>query len=142
MRLWHKNSLAICLEVWKTSVTLLPKTIRNNNKTHKAMKTKFRFSVNKKLNGVLNEIYADLLSISDTEEQSRNEVKRYVNEFRRVDDCNIAQYGNMLIYYYQVRDMYRKHGYKSMDRISDNQVWAIYLRQVGYVARLVAGDRL
>jgi hypothetical protein len=48
----------------------------------------------------------------------------------------------MLIYYDQVRDMYKKHGYKSMDRISDNQVWAIYLRQVGYVARLVAGDRL
>lgn len=106
------------------------------------MKTNYRFSVNKKLNGVLNEIYADLLSISDTEEQSRNEVKRYVNEFWHVDDCNIAKYGNMLIYYYQVRDMYKKHGYKSMDRISDNQVWAIYLRQVGYVARLVAGDRL
>lgn len=100
------------------------------------------FSVNPKLNGVLNEIYADLLAISDTEEQSRNEVKRYCTEFSRVTDCNLAQYGNVLIYYYQVRDMYTKHGYKSMDKMSDNKVWSIYLQQVGYVARKIARNEI
>lgn len=99
------------------------------------------FSVNTKLNGVLNEIYNDLLEISDTEEQSRSEIKRYCKEFPRVTDCNLAQYGNVLIYYYQVRDMYAKHGYKSMERMSDNKVWHIYLQQVGYVARMIAREQ-
>lgn len=105
------------------------------------MKT-YRFSQNKKTNGVLNEIYNDLLTMCDTEEQSRKEIKRYRREFPRVTDCNIAQYGNVLIYYYQVREMYEKHGYKSMSRMSDKAVWDCYLRQVGYVARLIAGDRI
>lgn len=99
------------------------------------------FSVNTKLNGVLNEIYNDLLEISDTEEQSRSEIKRYCKEFPRVTDCNLAQYGNVLFYYYQVRDMYAKHGYKSMERMSDNKVWSIYLQQVGYVARMIAREQ-
>lgn len=100
------------------------------------------FSVNTKLNGVLNEIYADLLTMCDTEEQSRNEIKRYCKEFPRVTDCNLAQYCNVLISYYQVRDMYTKHGYTSMDRMSDNKVWSIYLQQVGYVARLIAREAI
>lgn len=100
------------------------------------------FSINPKLNGVLNEIYNDLLEISDTEEQSRKEVKRYCKEFPRVADCNLAQYGNVLIYYYQVRDMYTKHGYKSVERMSDNKVWSIYLQQVGYIARMIAKDAI
>lgn len=103
------------------------------------MKT-YRFSQNKKTNGVLNEIFNDLLTMCDTEEQSRNEIKRYCKEFPRVTDCNLAQYGNVLIYYYQVRDMYTKHGYKSMDRMSNNKVWSIYLHQVGYIARMIARE--
>lgn len=105
------------------------------------MKT-YRFSQNKKTNGVLNEIYNDLLEISDTEEQSRNEVKRYRKEFSRLSDCNIVNYGNMLIYYEDIREMYRRHGYKSLDRLSDSKVWEIYKGQVGYVARLISGDRI
>jgi hypothetical protein len=100
-----------------------------------------KFSVNKKLNGVLSEIYADLLSIHDDEEQSRREVIRYCNEFRSESDYNIAQYGNMLIYYYDVREMYRKHGYKSVERMSDYQIWETYKRQVGYIARLIFRNR-
>lgn len=105
------------------------------------MKT-YRFSQNKKTNGVLNEIYNDLLEISDTEEQSRNEVKRYAKEFKRLSDCNLVDYGNMLIYYEDIRAMYRKYGYKSLDRLSNIKVWDIYKGQVGYVARLIAGDRI
>lgn len=105
------------------------------------MKT-YKFSQNKKTNGVLNEIYADLLTMCDTEEQSRSEIKRYCKEFPRVADCNLAQYGNVLVYYYQVREMYARHGYKSIDRLSDSKVWGIYKGQVGYVARLISGDRI
>ena len=105
------------------------------------MKT-YRFSKNKKTNRVLNEIYNDLLTMCDTEEQSRKEIKRYRREFPRVTDCNIAQYGNVLIYYHQVREMYEKCGYKSVSRMSDKAVWECYLGQVGYVARLIAGDRI
>ena len=113
-------------------------TLQNTN----TMKTNYIFSKCKKLQGLLSEIYADLLEISDTEEQSRNEVKRYCKEFKRESDCNLVQYGNMLIYYDDVRDFYRKHGYKSVERMSDSAIWGTYCRQVGYVARLVAGDRL
>lgn len=105
------------------------------------MKT-YRFSQNKKTNGVLNEIYADLLTMCDTEEESRNEVKRYRKEFPRFSDCNLVDYGNMLIYYDDIREMYRRHGYKSLDRLSDNKVWDIYKHQVGYVARMIAREAI
>lgn len=96
-----------------------------------------KYSNNKKLNGVLNEIREDLLSIHDTEDESRREIEHYKREFPREIDFNLAQYGNVLIYYYQVRAMYARHGYKSIDRMSDAQVWETYKRQVGYVARTI-----
>ena len=96
-----------------------------------------KYSNNKKLNGVLNEIREDLLSIHDTEDESRKEIAHYKREFPREVDFNLAQYGNVLIYYHQVRAMYARHGYKSIDRMSDAQVWETYKRQVGYVARTI-----
>lgn len=94
-----------------------------------------KYSKNKKLNGVLNEIREDLLSIHDTEAESLKEIAHYKREFPKEIDFNLVQYGNMLIYYYDIRAMYARHGYKSMDRMSDDQVWETYKRQVGYVAR-------
>ena len=117
------------------------KTIAKDNKTQINMKT-FRFSVNPKLNGVLNEVYNDLLTIHDTEEESRKEIKRYYDSFPRERDFNIAQYGNVLIYYWQVRELYKRHGYKSVVKRSDSHVWEQYLCWVGYVARMVAVGRI
>lgn len=105
------------------------------------MKT-YRFSQNKKTNGVLNEIYNDLLTMCDTEEQSRSDIERYCNEFPRETDCNLVEYGNMLLSYFDIRAMYRKHGYKSLDRLNDNKVWDVYKRQVGYVARMIAREAI
>lgn len=34
-----------------------------------------------------------------------------------------------------VRQMYKDCGYKSLDKMSDQKVWEIYKRQVGYIAR-------
>lgn len=87
------------------------------------------FSKNKKLNTALNGIYEDL------QELGINEIKRYYNDFKNEVDFNIAQYGNMLIYYYDIKEFYKNAGYKSIEKMSDSKVWEIYKRQVGYVAR-------
>ena len=96
-----------------------------------------KYSNNKKLNGVLNEIREDLLHIHDTEDESRKEIAHYKRGFPREVDFNLVQYGNLLIYYSDIRAMYARHGYKSIDRMSDAQVWETYKRQVGYVARTI-----
>ena len=88
-----------------------------------------KFSKNQKLNNVLVNIYDSL------QELGVEEVKRYYNEFNNEIDYNIAQYGNLLIYHYQVRELYKE--YKSLAKISDTKLWNIYKRQVGYVTRLM-----
>lgn len=90
-----------------------------------------KYSVNNKLNAVLTEIEDDLLELGI------DEVKRYMKEFRYATDYNIAQYGNMVIYYDDLRDFYKRHGYKSMDRMSNYKLWETYKRQVGYIARQI-----
>lgn len=94
-----------------------------------------KWSKNAKTDAVLSEIADDLRNICDTDSESLEEIQRYMREFPREIDYNLAQYGNMLIYYEQVREMYKRAGYKSVDRLSDTDLWEIYRRQVGYVAR-------
>ena len=94
-----------------------------------------RYSINPKLNKCLNGIENSLLSMLDTKEESIKQIRAYVNNFRKEPDYNIVQYGNMLCAYTKIRDFYRNCGYKSMDNMSDNRLWATYLHQVGYVAR-------
>lgn len=88
-----------------------------------------KYSKNKKLNKALTEIEADLLELGI------EEVKRYYNQFKYESDYNIAQYGNLLVYYNQIYDFYKNCGYKSTDKMSSDKVWDLYKRQVGYVAR-------
>ena len=90
---------------------------------------KNKYSKNKKLDGVLTRIEGQLLDLG------LDEVKHYVESFPNEIDYNIVQYGNLLIYYYDVRQMYRDCGYKSLDKMSDEKVWEIYKRQVGYITR-------
>lgn len=102
-----------------------------------------KYSKNNKLNAVLTEIEAQLLSICDTEEASLDEIRHYMDGFsdRRNPDYNIAMYGNVLVYYSDVYDMYRNAGYKSTDKMSPSKIWETYRRQVGYVARLLVFNR-
>lgn len=88
-----------------------------------------KFSKNQKLNNVLTSIYDSL------QELGLEEVKRYYSEFSNEIDYNIAQYGNLLVYHYQVRELYKE--YKTLANVSDTELWNIYKRQVGYVARLM-----
>lgn len=97
---------------------------------------KLEFSPNRKLNGVLSEIRDDLLySMGDNPDEAKSEILRYKREFPRMSDYNIVQYGNLLVYYDDIRDFYRKHGYKSMDKLSNDALWETYKRQVGWVVR-------
>lgn len=97
---------------------------------------KLEFSPNRKLNGVLSEIRDDLLYyMGDDPEEAKSEILRYKREFPRESDYNIVQYGNLLVYYDDIRDFYRKHGYKSMDKLSNDALWDTYKRQVGWVVR-------
>lgn len=92
-----------------------------------------KYSKNVKLNTVLNQIENDLICLGLTE------IKRYMKEFPNEPDYYIAEYGNMMIYYSQIREMYLGAGYKtfSISRISNTKMWNIYKRQVGYVARQI-----
>lgn len=88
-----------------------------------------KYSKNAKLNAVLNAIEANLLDLGI------DELKRYYNEFRGIPDYNIAQYGNLIIYYDNVRDLYKNCGYKSVSKYSNTKIWETYRRQVGYITR-------
>ena len=88
-----------------------------------------KFSKNAKLNAALKGIYEDL------QELGSEEVTRYKKEFSKVIDFNIAQYGNMLVYFCDIYTFYRNCGYKTTGKYSTDKLWQTYLRQVGYVAR-------
>ena len=97
-----------------------------------------RFSINNKYNATALEIYSDLLNIHDCESDSIKEIKRYKKEFPKEPDYNIALYGNLIIYYYDVRQMFLRCGYseKHLNRISDQRLWEMYRYRVGEVVRL------
>lgn len=88
-----------------------------------------KFSKNRKLNMLLNGILDDL------KELGSEEVRHYMREFKNEPDYNIAQYGNLIIYYYDIRNFYKSCGYKTIEKWSDQKLWETYKRQVGYVAR-------
>lgn len=94
------------------------------------------YSKNAKLNRVLNEIREQLLSIHDTENESLQEIKRYVDYFGfdyKHLDYFIYEDGNVLVYNYQIRELYKE--YKSLESASIEKLIDIYKRQVGYMAR-------
>ena len=93
-----------------------------------------KYSKNYKLNNVLIQIESDLL------EMGIDEIKRYYNQFKYECDYNIAQYGNLLVYYSDIYDFYKNCGYKSTDKMSTEKIWDLYKRQVGYVARCLLNN--
>ena len=90
-----------------------------------------KYSKNNKLNKVLMEIENDLLDLG------LEEIERYYNTFKNEVDFNIVQYGNMLVYYNDIYDFYRKCGYKSTDKMSTDKIWDLYKNQVGYVTKKI-----
>lgn len=88
-----------------------------------------KFSKNKKLNEVLNTIYNEVMEIGI------DDIKRYYNEFKNYKDYNIYSYGNVRVYYDDIRELYKE--YKSLANASDNKLENIYKRQVGYITRYI-----
>ena len=93
------------------------------------------YSKNKKLNGLLNDIRDEILELGI------EEILQYHDEFKgQASDFNIVEYGNLLIYYDDIRELYEKNGYKSIKNWSDDRIWDTYKRQVGYIVRDIVGD--
>ena len=92
---------------------------------------------------VINEIKGDLLEMCDTPEESLGEIVRYVDCFPKEPDYNIAQYGNLLVYYDHVRDFYTSRGYKDNDPniVDDGKLWEMYKKHVGCAARKLLKER-
>ena len=94
-----------------------------------------KFSQNAKLNKVLNDIYDSLLSIHDTKNESIAEIKHYKDTFPKELDYNLYQYGNLIIYDGDIKDLYKD--YKSLQKSSIESIRNIYKRQIRYVANYI-----
>ena len=94
-----------------------------------------KFSKNQKLNFVLNDIYFSLLEMCETEKESIQEIKRYKENFPNELDYNLYQYGNLLVYNDQIRNLYSD--YKSLQTVSIDKLIEIYKRQIRYVANYI-----
>lgn len=94
------------------------------------MKT-IRWSRNPKLEKLMLAVEAQL------NELGIEEVCNYVENFdwKSYPDYNIVQYGNVLIYYDDIRNLYRECGYKWAETASDLKLWESYKRCVGFVAQ-------
>lgn len=90
-----------------------------------------KYSKNVKLNKVLNQIEKDLNDFD------LSEIAHFMQEFPKEPDYNIAQYGCVKIYHWEIRKMYIDAGYKTFrgNRISNSKMRKIYRKHVGYVAR-------
>lgn len=98
------------------------------------MKT-IRFSRNQKRNNLMQGIAETML---DPDRIGFDEVKRYAKEFPKEPDFNIAQYGNLSVYYEQVRNEYKEAGYSGS--YTDGELWDDYKRAVGTVARRIVEE--
>jgi len=95
----------------------------------------------KKANILLNNIYDYIMDNENLTYNNFYELKRYVAAFPKEPDYNVAQYGNMLCYHWQVRKLFTESGYKYASdklkngefKISDDVLWLRYKQLVGRV---------
>ena len=85
-----------------------------------------KYSSNKKTNAVLNCIEQQLQDLGI------EEIKHYKQEFPNELDYNLVQYGCLLVYYEDIRQMYITAGYKA-ENWSNEKLWQSYKRQVRYI---------
>jgi hypothetical protein len=94
-----------------------------------------KYSVNKKLDTLLNMIEAEIFERYDDEADVIAELKSYCAFHRNEPDYNYAQHGCARIYYSDVYSLYREAGYTPTDKYTEFRLWETYRRQVGYVIR-------
>lgn len=119
-------------EFTKEQVAKIVETVSKVNKSGELI-----WSKNKKLNNALGQIAVQLLEMCSRYIESLEQIQHYYAEFPKEADYNIVQYGNLLVYYYDIREFYKNCGYsvKGVNRRSNAEIWDLYKRQVGYVAR-------
>lgn len=98
---------------------------------------KLEFSPNRKLNNLLSSIRDEIIDNFDSEEDMYEEIAHYKHDFPRESDFNFVQYGNLRVYYDDIRDFYKSAGYadSTIDRMSNDEILELYKRQVGYILR-------
>lgn len=98
-----------------------------------------KYSKNKKLNTLLQNIETSLKN-----NLCMDDLKLYYNTFKNYIDFNIAQYGELLIYYVDIREFYINSGYSAntINKMSDSKIWETYKRQVGYVVRKLMSEEV
>ena len=102
-----------------------------------------KFVNSNKMNKILNEIFEEFKECMALED-----IKRYKKEFRMLPDYNIAQYGNLLVYYYDIRKLFESCDYKNVEKtntkgnyvISDETLWNRYKSLVGIVADYIVAN--
>lgn len=99
-----------------------------------------KYSKNKKLNTLLNCIESDVINAFNDDKDGKDgahevieSLEYYKKYYPGEIDYNTAQGGHLLVYFYQVYDLYRNCGYKITEKFSSSKIWETYRRQVGYV---------
>lgn len=100
------------------------------------------YSTNRKTNNLLCAIQDQLLKMCDTEQSSLDEIRHYMTDYPQEPDYNIADHGNLMVYYVDIRKMYLDCGYKSLNRVSNDAIWQIYRSNVGYVATRLVNEHI
>lgn len=110
-----------------------------------------KFSKSAKRDYVMQDIAEDLQCMGE-------DVRRYRKEFPYEVDYNLAQYGNLRVYYDDIRDLFIRAGYANMGerykqngrkaergeyKVSNDEVWRLYKAMVREVAdRMIEADLL
>lgn len=103
---------------------------------------KNRFSKNRKTDGLMRDIEQHILYNFDYNfDDAVKELKRYKDEFWNVVDYNYAQYGNLLVYYKDVRKFYEESGY-NLRTVNDTFLWKRYLMDVRRVINVMLSNDL
>lgn len=90
-----------------------------------------KFSNNTKFNNLLCKIEEQIKK----DEKWETEIVRFYKEFPMFPDYNYVSYGNLLISYHDVRELFESCGYTSTKNITDEEIWELYKSQVGHVIR-------
>ena len=84
----------------------------------------------KKKRYVIDAIKERILNSNASLVETIDKLHRYKSSFRREPDYNFAQYGNGIIAYYDVRELYGRAGY-NVRNYSDTKLWQMYLLATG-----------
>ena len=108
------------------------KQLKTPSQSWKAKKyiNKYEVVIMLKHKNIINEMVNFINESYDNLEEMTNELVRYVKEFKFEVDYNYYQYGNMLIYNYDIREFYKNNGYK-VDNYNDEKLIGFIVHWLG-----------